>query len=234
MKKYALVTGASQGLGLCICRELIYRGYTVFALSRSISGELKALEGESLCAILCDIGNDASVINAEKAIPDTPLDLIINNAGIWLDVKRQDLLDPELEFDTMTRQYEVNALGTLRIAKAFMPRLLHGRGRVMVNVSSEAGSIGECKRRGEYGYCMSKAAQNMATKILANDFSRQGIKLYAFHPGWMITSQGLAGARNGSSPKQDPADTAKILIDLAEGTPKDGIFYGVDGKEIAW
>ncbi len=234
MKKYALVTGASQGLGLSLCAELLKRGYFVAALSRTISKDLKSLEGDSLQIIQCDVSDAKSVEQAGKELKADKLDIIFNNAGIWLDRSRKTLLDPEFTFDTMLDQYQVNAVGVLRIAKEFMPKLLAGEGKVMVNVSSEAGSIGNCGRNNEYGYCMSKAAQNMATKILTNDFSSEGIKFYAVHPGWMRTPQGFAGGNEQYQPQQEPNDTAKVLIDWAEGTPKDGIYYDIDGSEMTW
>ncbi len=184
--------------------------------------------------IQCDASDDESVSNAAKTMKAHNLNIIINNAGIWLDRKRKKLLDPEFEFETMIRQYEVNALGVVKIARAFIEKLLLGDKKTMINISSEAGSIEECWRRGEYGYCMSKAAQNMATKMMHNDFSEKGIKFYAIHPGWMLTPQGLAGADAGVLPEQKPEDSAKIIVDIAEGKPLTGIYYDIEGKEWKW
>lgn len=234
MSKAALVTGASQGLGLEFCKELIARGYFVAALDLRISEELKALEGDALQIIECDVACDASVKKAEEAMSAQSLDLIINNAGIWLDKERRALSDPDFEFETMIKQYQVNALGVVRIARAFMPKLLKGEGKTMVNISSEAGSIAECGRKAEYGYCMSKAAQNMATKMMQNEYGEQGVKLYAVHPGWMQTPQGYASADDVNKPRQSPVDSAKVLLDLAEGEPKSGMYYDVVGKEWQW
>ncbi len=125
-------------------------------------------------------------------------------------------------------------MGVLWIARAFMPKLLIGNGKTMVIISSEAVSISQRKRICEYGYCMSKAAQNMATKIMLNDFGKQGIKFYAIHPGWMITEQGLAGAVEGCYPKQKPESSAKALLDLAEGGYKDGLYYDIEGNRLSW
>lgn len=233
-KKAALVTGCSQGLGLAFCKELLKRGYFVAALDFKISDELRALECDALQIIECDVSSAESVENAVRIMKAEKLELIINNAGIWLDRKRRRLLDPEFDFESMIKQYEVNALGVVRIAKAFIEKLLLSDKKTMINLSSEAGSIGECWRKGEYGYCMSKAAQNMATKMMHNDFSERGVKFYAVHPGWMLTPQGIAGADAGVLPEQKPEDSARILIDLAEGDPKDGIYYDIEGKEWDW
>ncbi len=234
MTKWALVTGASQGLGLCLCKELLNRGYSVLALDLRISDELKALEGENLQIAECDISNDDAVRAAGEKFKGESLEIIFNNAGVWLDKDRRLLSDAEFSFENMTTQYQINAVGVLRIAREFMPKLLLGKNKVMVNMSSEAGSIGACRRKCEYGYCMSKAAQNMATKILTNDYSREGVKIYAVHPGWMMTPQGFAGAKGDMQPQQNPMDTARVFVDLAEGERRDGIYYDVDGNSFDW
>ena len=233
-KKNALVTGASQGLGLSFCKELISRGYVVAALDFKISDELNSLKSENLQIIECDVSNDESVEDAANVFSAQSLDLIVNNAGVWLDRSRIQLSHQDFEFESMIKQYQINAIGVVRIARAFMPKLLKGDKKVMINISSEAGSIGECSRKAEYGYCMSKAAQNMATKLLSNDYSQQGVKFYAIHPGWMMTPQGFAGAENGNFPEQKPEDSARILVDLAEGEQKSGIYYDVEGRELSW
>ncbi len=234
MNKAALVTGAGQGLGLSFTKELLSRGYFVAALEFKISDELRELQCENLQIIECDVSSAEAVAEAGRVLKADSLNLIINNAGIWLDRKRRRLLDPEFEFETMLKQYEVNALGVVRICREFMPKLLKADKKTVINISSEAGSIGEGWRKGEFGYCMSKAAQNMATKMMHNDFSEQGVKFYAIHPGWMLTPQGCAGAEEGTWPEQHPDDSARILVDWAEGKPKDALYYDIDGKEWQW
>ena len=146
MNKTALVTGASQGLGLCLCQALLKREYFVTALDIRLSGELKSLEGRSLQAIECDISDDDAVAAAGKVCLAKSLDILFNNAGIWLEKERRSLLDPQFSFDNMIAQYQINAVGALRVARTFLPRLLAGQGKVMVNISSEAGSIENCLR----------------------------------------------------------------------------------------
>ena len=97
-QKRVLITGASRGLGLCLCKEFLEAGYFVYALSRSIGDELKALEGD-IEIYQCDVSDYESVQQCRKAIKIDRLDVIVNNAGVWLEVKRLDLLDSELEMD---------------------------------------------------------------------------------------------------------------------------------------
>jgi NAD(P)-dependent dehydrogenase (short-subunit alcohol dehydrogenase family) len=87
----------------------------------------------------------------------------------------------------MHRVYDVNALGPLRVAGAFLPLLRGGRTRIVVNVSSEAGSIAGCGRDSWYGYCMSKAALNMASALMHNTLRPLGGCVVVVHPGWVRT-----------------------------------------------
>ena len=216
MSKCAIVTGASQGLGLNLVKEGIKRGYRVYALDLKISDDLKALGSESCIVYDCDITDDQSVEMCKRKICKNcgSIDILFNNAGIWLDVKRMTLDDPEFDFDAVFKQFNVNAVGMLKMSRAFIKLILNSEVKCMINISSEAGSIGDCWRKGEYGYCMSKAAQNMACAIMKNAYP--DITFYSIHPGWMVTPQGMAGADENSKPTQNPADTAEILYDMAE------------------
>lgn len=233
-KKFALVTGTSKGLGLALCEELLKRGYRVAALTRTVTEELSALKGD-IQVIPCDVADLESVKAAGEKIDAEAIDIIFNNAGLWLDYTRERLLDDDFSFDTMLPQFTVNAMGPLHIAKVFMPRLLKSQTKRVFNISSEAGSIAECKRVCEYGYCMSKAALNMATKILDNDFAPSGVKVYAVHPGWMNTTMGIRGASGDSFPDRTPQEIALWLCDFAEEqTNRDGIYYDDRDREMPW
>ena len=76
------------------------------------------------------------------------------------------------------------------VIKNALPLLRKGRKKLIVNFSSEAGSIGTCGRQSEYSYCMSKAALNMASQILQNAVKAEGIKVLALHPGWFSSDMG--------------------------------------------
>lgn len=235
MNKTVLVTGTSQGLGLAFCKELISRGYKVIALDLKRSNELLALEGDMLQFVECDISDLESVKRAGKSADAETLDYIINNAGVWLEKRKPlDDADFEQEYDAMRKMFEVNSLGVLRIVREFMPRLLKGKSKKVLNVSSEAGSIGSCWRKSEYGYCMSKAAQNMATKIMSNAYKADGVKFYAVHPGWLISPMGFASATDVDVPGDKPEYSAKVFVDLLEGENKEGIYYDFHGNEMPW
>ena len=229
-----LITGASQGLGLELTKSALKRGYRVFAVARHVSPELGELQGENCSIHTADItsGADVDRIYDEIGQETENLDYLFNNAGVWLDKSRVSLTDPSFSFDDVSRQFEVNAVGPLRVTRTFLPMLLAGHGKCIINLSSEAGSIGNAGRKCEYGYCMSKAALNMETKILQNAYPE--LRFYAIHPGWMKTPQGYAGATQDCTPQQEPSDTAENLLTLAE-TKKYPYLYGdFEGNPMPW
>lgn len=230
MNKTVVVTGASQGLGLCLAKEGIKRGYKVFALDINIGDELAALDG---CEnYICDVTDYNSVHRCKEVIEQKAscVDILFNNAGIWLDNKRLMIDDPDFDFDIIFRQFDVNAVGVVRMMREFLPLIERSTTKSVINMSSEAGSVKDCWRKGEYGYCMSKAAQNMVTKILQNAYPQ--ITFYAVHPGWMITPQGMAGASKDASPNQAPSDTAKKLYDMAEDKKIEYLYCDFEGNRL--
>jgi NAD(P)-dependent dehydrogenase (short-subunit alcohol dehydrogenase family) len=89
------------------------------------------------------------------------------------------------DYDEMQRMYDVNALGPLRMVEAFLPLTDRGAMKRLCFVSSEAGSIGRSTRTNSYGYSMSKAALNMATRIMHNHLRPEGYTFRVYHPGWI-------------------------------------------------
>ena len=83
--------------------------------------------------------------------------------------------------------YNVNALGPLRVVEAFLPLTEQSDLKRLCFVSSEAGSINRCERTSWYGYNMSKAALNMAVKLLFNRLRPEGYTFRVYYPGWMRT-----------------------------------------------
>ena len=217
-----LVTGANRGIGLALVRRLHDRGDTVIAACRSSSRELDAVGCRVAEGI--DVSRDDVGERLDAALaPDERLDVVVNNAGIggW------DSLE-SLDLDQARRQFDINALGPLRVSLALLPRLQHG-GKIGF-VSSKAGSIGDRPSGGNYGYRISKSALNMAAANLARDLAPRGILVAVLHPGFVRTDM-VGGAGN-----VDPPDAAAGLIarlDELDET-RSGRFFHADGSEIPW
>jgi NAD(P)-dependent dehydrogenase (short-subunit alcohol dehydrogenase family) len=216
----ALVTGANRGIGLEITRQLAESGWEVIAACRHRSPELEAL-GVRIEAL--DVSDDASVQALGERLRGVQLDLLINNAGIL----HGDGLDP-LELDEIRRQFEVNALGPLKVTAALLDNLREGS-KVAI-VSSRMGSIGDNTSGGSYGYRMSKAAVNAAGVSLSHDLRDRGITVLLIHPGYVKTA--LTGGRG----LLEPSESARGVLALIERARLEdsGSFFHVDGSRLPW
>lgn len=232
-RKTVLIAGASRGLGFCFVRKYLEDGWRVLAGVRE-EASLNALKKEypdSLYPLILDVADTASVQNAAKeaAYITDGIDLVINNAGIHAPSSFEELERTDL--DDCLPVYNVNAVGPLRVAKAFLPLMKKSGEGMIVNISSESGSIGDARRKKEFDYCMSKAALNMATKLLDNYLSEEGIRVIAVHPGWMRTDMG------GQNADLDPYETAACLTELFAGfdrTDRELIFMDNGGRWLPW
>jgi len=155
-----LITGANRGIGYEYCRQLNERGDTVIAVCRTATQDLRDLGVQVEEGI--DITSDASVADLCDRLGDSAIDVLINNAGI---VKRVTLED--LDFESIRQQFEVNALGALRVTHALLPNLKAGAKIVLM--TSRMGSIADNTSGNSYGYRMSKVALSMASKSQTRD-----------------------------------------------------------------
>lgn len=189
MKLKAYVTGADRGLGLALTEVLLKNNYKVYAGSYlsdwNALDDLKKEYGDSLEIISLDVTEEQSVEEAAKIVKkDTDtLDVLINNAGIIMN--RSGNILEDLYYEDMRKMYEVNTLGPLKVTHSVINLLLKGNKKLLINISSEAGSIGDCWRKKEFGYSMSKSALNMQSAILHNHLKGYGFKVLALHPGWL-------------------------------------------------
>jgi NAD(P)-dependent dehydrogenase (short-subunit alcohol dehydrogenase family) len=216
-----LVTGANRGIGLELCRLLKGRGDTVIAVCRETSPDLDALKVRIEAGV--DITSDASVKKLVARLEGAKLDWLVNNAGILT----PDSLD-KLDFESVRKQLEVNALGPLRVTAALAANLKHGS-KVGI-VTSRMGSIADNESGGYYGYRMSKAAVNMAGVSLARDLRGRGVAVALLHPGYVRTRM----TRGGGS--IEPMDAAKGLIARLDALTLEttGGFWHATGETLPW
>ncbi|XPM59198.1 MAG: SDR family oxidoreductase [Leptolyngbya sp. IPPAS B-1204] len=217
-----LITGANRGIGYEYCRQLQARGETVIAVCRTASEELKQLGIQIEEGI--DITSDTSVAGLQKRLEDTAINVLINNAGI---LKRVTL--ENLDFDSIREQFEVNALGALRVTHALLPNLKPGSKLVLM--TSRMGSIGDNTSGSSYGYRMSKVALSMAGKSLAHDLQPRGIAVAILHPG-LVQTRMTNFTTGGITPEASVKGLLARIDELSlENT---GTFWHANGEVLPW
>ena len=237
--KTALVTGTDHGVGFSLAKKLLLRGYFVIAVRiDETEKQIDALQSSypNQMAIVCaDIGSDESVFKASNDIKNMTdhIDLLINCAGILGDMSKN--LGDDLDFDEISRVINVNAIGTLRITNALSSLVLNSTEKTIVNISSEAGSITDCWRTGWFGYCMSKAANNMQSALVHNNIRKLGGKVFAIHPGHVATyMRGHLDTTAKITPDVSAEGILHVVLDTPHPINSRPLYLDYTGKELPW
>ena len=217
-----VITGANRGIGYEYCKQLTERGDQAIALCRTPSPELLEL-GIRVEADV-DITSDASVADVAQRLQGTAIDVLINNAGILERVTLENL-----DFDSIRQQFEVNALGPLRLTKALLPLMKDGAKLIMM--TSRMGSIDDNTSGSSYGYRMSKVALSMAGKSLSHDLRDRDIAVAILHPGLVKTR--MTGFTSYGIP---PEKSVNGLLDRIDQLTLEtsGTFWHANGEVLPW
>ena len=200
--------------------------------------ELKERRPSQVRVLTLDVSDESScaALTGEAARVVDYIDVVINNAGINSD--SPDVGDKRHAFDlemlmpaALERMIRTNAMGAIMVTRALRPLLERSMvGARVVNVTSRRGALSQKENGGNYGYCMSKAALNMATRAMAADLAPRGITVVAVHPGAIRTAMAQPDATI------EPREAARKLLDLVDRlTPAHtGRFLTTDGADHAW
>ena len=219
-----LVTGANRGIGLALVRQFAARGDSVIGVCRHASDALVQTGARVEAGV--DVTDDAALAALARRLHDVRLDVLVLNAGILAN-EVFGRIDGE-GFDAMRRQFEVNALGPLRVAQALQERIVDG-GKIGI-VTSRMGSMADNTSGGYYGYRASKAAVNAIGKSLAVDLAPRRIAVVLLHPGYVATD--MVGGKGDVSPDE----AARGLIARLDAlTPaQSGSFQHANGSALVW
>ncbi|KAA8609284.1 short-chain dehydrogenase [Salipiger aestuarii] len=207
-----LVTGANRGIGAALCTELSTRGNTVTGTARNAPG-LAPL----------DVTDPASISALARGI-DAPLDALICNAGVFLDMAQDiDGYPQQMWADS----FAVNVTGVFLTVQAMLPHLRRSRTAKIMIISSQMASD-EQAPGGCYIYRASKAAALNLGRNLSSDLKSQGISVGIYHPGWVQTDMG------GASAEITAAQSATGLADRLEALSlqNTGCFETWDGQAL--
>ena len=227
----AVVTGASRGIGLEICRQLAALGYLVVLGSRDQRrAELTATEldpeGTRIIPAHVEVDNSVNVEQFGQWVRANlgRVDAIVNNAATPPD--RYGTAGTG-DLSPVAEALDVNLFGTWRVIQALLPLLRSSPRPRIVNVSSEGGSIA-LMSGGRPAFSVSKAALNALTRTLAGELYRDGILVNAVCPGPVTTD----GARGSGRSAAQGAASVVWAVTLPNGGPT-GTFTR-DGRELPW
>jgi NAD(P)-dependent dehydrogenase (short-subunit alcohol dehydrogenase family) len=245
-KPVALVTGANQGIGLQIAKDLVGHGFAVLVGSRNLANGETAAKSIGAHAIQLDVTNKASIAAAAERIGKEfgKLDVLVNNAGIshvgrqdgkMEDVARKSRLSV-VPLDDVRAIYEVNVFGVIAVTQAMLPLLRKAPSARIVNVSSGVGSLartlgpgGEHLRAIFGAYSISKAALNSVTVGFAVELEKDGIKVNGACPGFTKTAlNNFQGTKTVEQGAREPVRLALLGPDGPTGT------YSNDEGPLPW
>ncbi len=222
-----LITGANRGIGLEFARTFAADGWSVHACCRQPdkAATLKAVAGQVAVHRL-DVTNGLQVAGLARELADEPIDLLLNNAGIY--GPRTGFA--QTDYDEWFPVFQVNTMAPLRMAERFVAQVARSERKLIANISSKMGSIGDNTRGGSYIYRSSKAALNMIVKSLSVDLAKHGIAVVAFHPGWVQTDM---GGPEAALPVAESVAGMRAVIGRL-GPADNGKYFNYDGDEIPW
>jgi NAD(P)-dependent dehydrogenase (short-subunit alcohol dehydrogenase family) len=248
-ERVALVTGANQGVGLQVAKELVASGLTVLVGSRNFErGEAAAKDiGPGAIALQLDVTDGASIAAAAERIRKEPgrLDLLVNNAAISKTTERT-LGSPEYaasskasnaSLDEIRAVWETNVFGVLAVYQAMLPLLRESPDARIVNVSSGVGSLTTnadpaYPYHAMFGpiYPASKAALNAMTLAMMVELESTDIKINLVSPAFTKTNlNGYAGTESVEDGSREVVRVALLGPDGPTGT-----FTRWENTKIPW
>jgi len=232
MTQTVVVTGANRGIGLEFVRQYLAADCHVVAGCRRPpeATELTALGGSAagqLQVLQLDVTDPGSVAGFAKALDGRPVDLLINNAGVY---------GPKgVGLDNLATQawldvFATNSIAPLQLTSALLANLKASQGACVIGISSRMGSIADNTSGGAYIYRSSKAALNAALASAAIDLREHKICIGILHPGWVETDMGGANALIDAAASVTGMRQVIAKLDLT----KSGGFFSYDGSTIPW
>ena len=230
--KTLLITGCNRGIGLELTRQYLQDGWRVHGCCRRPQ-QAEALQQlaenfpKTLVLHTLDVVSEVGIAELKNTLDDEPIDLLLNNAGIYGGAgNRLGNLDSREWLQVL----RVNTIAPLLMSQTFLDNVAASDNKIIASVSSKVGSIADNQGGSNYMYRSSKTALNQAVKSLSIDTAGLGITAVVLHPGWVQTDMG--GPNALISTEVSAAGLKKVLDNL---TPQQsGQFFNYDGSEIPW
>ena len=250
-----LITGTNRGIGLEFVRQYAEQGWQVIATCRSPeqATDLKMLAQKypGIVVESLDVTKQDTIELLRQKYADQPIDLLINNAALL--GPRDEQAFANQDFELAIRQYEVNALGPMRVSSAFVDNVRAAGPGKIITLGSAAGSNGYLQPPADfYSYRASKAALHFLVHNMSLELASEGIVVGLINPG-LVDTRGLAAIgpddpvpddyaqivkliRAGVIELTPPPEAVAAMIELIDGlTPEQsGVFLNFDGQVLPW
>lgn len=246
--KVALITGGTEGMGYATAELFLREGARVAITGRSREKGRRALRSLRKHGEVVYIQGDVSIAaDAKRMVSETVgqygrIDILFNNAGIYVEKTAEDTTEEE-----WNRVMDINVKGTFLVSKYAIPHMKKRRSGVIINNSSDAGLIGN---RSCPAYCASKGAVTIMTKAMALDYAKYGIRVNSVNPGTIDTPMLVREAEASSDPAEylrrtdaespigrvgRPEEVARAVLFLAseESSFVTGAALSIDGGTTA-
>jgi NAD(P)-dependent dehydrogenase (short-subunit alcohol dehydrogenase family) len=232
-----LITGSNRGLGLEFVRQYAARNWNVIATCRHPK-KAEALQGLAsqfahVAIEKLDVTSDQQVASLANKYADQPIDVLLNNAGIYGTLEKQSL--GSFDYEELKHVLDVNTIGSLRVTEAFLDNVVASEQKKIISLGGGMGtqSIGPLFP-GHYFIKMSKAAHLMAMGVLQKEMSKTGLIVTMISPGRVDTQLMRDSGWTGSS--ISAAESAGYVIeriDLLDNAVR-GRLIIYDGRVIPW
>ena len=226
-----LVTGANRGIGLELVKQYCNQNYQVIGTYRNenTSGEFISMSRNlnNLKVYSLDVSSDQSLKDFSSKLGDTPVDIFINNAGVF---GPRDSSFNNVDERNWISVFQTNAIAPLLLTQLIIENLRNGSQKKLIYITSKMGSIDDNKSGGAYIYRSSKTALNSVVKSISLDLAKDGMKVALLHPGWVRTDM---GGPNGLIDTTKSVSRMTEVIDRLSQSDS-GCFFNYDGSKIPW
>ena len=226
-----LITGANRGIGLEFVKQYLARGENVIGTCRDIEAAEALAQlstnNENLQLLKLDVANDESLMAFPAQLVNSPIDIFINNAGVY--GPRNSVFN-NVDAENWLPVLRVNTIAPMLLTQRIIENLKQGEGKKLLYVTSKMGSIDDNNGGGSYVYRSSKAALNAVVKSIAVDLGGAGFDVAVLHPGWVRTDMG------GPNGLIDTETSVVGMISVIDNLNSDntGSFFNYDGTIIPW
>jgi len=225
MSPTILISGANRGIGLELACQFAAADWQVIGTARDLAGA-SSLRDTGATVLPLEAADPVSIARLKAELAGHPIDVVIANAGIALNIGATPAQVTQADFRTVIR---TNTIGPFMLATALKPNILASKRKVASAMSSLMSSVGANDWGTQYTYRASKTALNASWKALAQEWSPEGITCFLLRPGLVATD--MTGGQ-GIDVKVSVAGMKKVVEGLTSADA--GRIIGYDGLDVPW